>query len=47
MTYPGLPPSLHYTDEPNVRLGFPLLSERQVPRFEGFHLARLPKVLQE
>lgn len=32
---------------PNVRLGFPLDAQRQTPAFSGFHLARLPKVLQE
>lgn len=32
---------------PNVRLGFPLESERSTPAFSGFHLARQPKVLAE
>jgi citronellol/citronellal dehydrogenase len=32
---------------PNVRLGFPLDARRKVPPFNGFHLARLPKVLQD
>ena len=32
---------------PNVRLGFPLDAQRQTPAFSGFHLARLPKVLQQ
>lgn len=32
---------------PNVRLGFPMQVERATTPFNGFHLARLPKVLQE
>ena len=32
---------------PNVRLGFPMQVERGATPFNGFHLARLPKVLQE
>ncbi len=32
---------------PNARLGFPLDVQRKVPPFSGFHLARLPKVLQD
>lgn len=32
---------------PNVRPGFPLDAQRKVPPFNGFHLARLPKILQD
>jgi len=31
---------------PTVRLGFPLDAQRKVAPFNGFHLARLPKILQ-
>ncbi|MGE5622839.1 MAG: SDR family oxidoreductase, partial [Bacillota bacterium] len=32
---------------PNVRLGFPLEVQRSTPAFNGFHLARKPRVLEE
>ena len=32
---------------PTVRLGFPLDAQRKVAPFNGFHLARLPNVLQD
>ncbi|MFI4940968.1 MAG: SDR family oxidoreductase [Burkholderiales bacterium] len=32
---------------PNVRTGFPMDAQRKVPPFNGFHLATLPKILQD